>query len=1007
MPVEKASTPSTPPKDLPPELANYSKYRFLRELGRGGMGVVYQAEQTVMGRTVAVKVINPSVLDHPDALPRFQGEVIAAAKLDHPNIVRAYDAEQVGSMHLLVMEYVEGASLADLVVKKGLLSVAHACHYIRQAALGLQHAFEQGMVHRDIKPHNLMVNARGQVKVLDFGLARMRSERKAGGGLTQVDSFMGTPEYVSPEQATDAHSADTRADLYSLGCTLFFLLTGRPPFQGGTAVKLIMAHIERDAPALHEVRADVPVELSAVVARMLVKDPAHRFQTPLEVAQALAAFVKAGAKPAMGVASPPSGVSSPGTGTALAMDTSQIKAILRDVPGKAPAQNAPDEAEAASVFAGLGEPVTSAKQKGKRARKAAKPAAAQPSSQKKWLLGGGIGVGVLLLVLLGMWASVVRVKTPDGTPVVAALRPPMPSPDTAKQPANALRSTAAAPAVKPVRPKTDYDALATGRWIALLPSQEEFERLRSQKSYSGEEPRFDHGILETKAASGLIFPIDATNVIVRARVKKLSPKGAGGPRNVNLAIRRSPGKRHYGAWFNGGGEFGFGRADSALSPPWENFETYKFPEDYDGFFEFAFAAVGDQLTVYVNGTMILGTNGPEVHEHGGSVMVGGEGLFQNIEVQVLDPVPKSASSQSTEVKPQSNGKETTDANALNNVSWAVVCSPGKQPQAYRDALAKAERASELAPAESIILNTLGVACYRAGEYARAVGILERSLPLNEKQHGSAQPADLAFLAMAHHQLGHTDQTGKYLERLHLQTKKGQGAITDESLAFLQEAEDLIEPGNRLKRLTIDVDVTKKAYQNALGVAQRRLIAAFGAAVKQLAATKMDAKERQRQINLLEIDLRVFKLKGQLPWSWSMRTTAMAYLSELRSATGHLANARSYQLRRYRRPQESDKKVEQLLTSVEPLLSPHVLGTWSCKGLNFNGSFVWKLYSNGKINDPNGASTWSLEQSGMTLHIHTPEAPGGVWIDSCEIGVAGQYFKAKNQRNGMYEGRLVR
>ncbi|MGH7227101.1 MAG: protein kinase domain-containing protein, partial [Gemmataceae bacterium] len=141
--IENESAPPAPPKDLPPDLANYSKYRFVRELGRGGMGVVYQAEQTVMGRTVAVKVINPSVLDHPDALPRFQGEVKAAAKLDHPNIVRAHDAEQVGSMHLLVMEYVEGTSLADLVAKKGPLSVTYACHYIRQAALGLQHAFEQ------------------------------------------------------------------------------------------------------------------------------------------------------------------------------------------------------------------------------------------------------------------------------------------------------------------------------------------------------------------------------------------------------------------------------------------------------------------------------------------------------------------------------------------------------------------------------------------------------------------------------------------------------------------------------------------------------------------------------------------------------------------------------------------------------------------------------------------------------------------------------------------------
>jgi serine/threonine protein kinase len=316
--VENIALSPAPLKNLPPDLANYAKYRFLRELGRGGMGVVYQAEQTVMGRTVAVKVINPSVLAHPDALPRFQAEVRAAAKLDHPNIVRAHDAEQVGSMHLLVMEYIEGTSLADLVAKNGPQPIAHACHYIRQAALGLQHAFEQGMVHRDIKPQNLMVNPRGQVKVLDFGLARMRSERK-GVGLTQVDAFMGTQEYVAPEQANDARSADTWADIYSLGCTLFFLLTGRPPFQGDTAVKLIFAHLKKEPPALHEVRADVPPELSAVVARMLAKDPARRCQTPIDVAQELASFVKAGSKrPAIGVSSPAPGVSSPAMGTAIA-----------------------------------------------------------------------------------------------------------------------------------------------------------------------------------------------------------------------------------------------------------------------------------------------------------------------------------------------------------------------------------------------------------------------------------------------------------------------------------------------------------------------------------------------------------------------------------------------------------------------------------------------------------------------------------------------------------------
>jgi tRNA A-37 threonylcarbamoyl transferase component Bud32 len=288
---------AAPVPGVPPELANHPKFRILRELGKGGMGVIYLAEHRVMEKQVALKVISPAVLDNPDALARFQAEVRAAGKLDHQNIARAYDADQAGELHFLVMEYVEGQSLAQLLERKGPLPVASACHCACQAALGLQHAFEKGMVHRDIKPQNLMLTPKGQVKVLDFGLARMRSERTASPRLTQLESFMGTPEYVSPEQATDARSADIRADIYSLGCTLYALLTGRSPFREDTMVKLVLAHIEKEPRPLHELRPDVQAELSAVVAKMLAKDPAQRFQRPVEAAQALAPFIKKAKSP--------------------------------------------------------------------------------------------------------------------------------------------------------------------------------------------------------------------------------------------------------------------------------------------------------------------------------------------------------------------------------------------------------------------------------------------------------------------------------------------------------------------------------------------------------------------------------------------------------------------------------------------------------------------------------------------------------------------------------------
>jgi hypothetical protein len=226
-------------------------------------------------------------------LERFHREVRAAAKLNHPNIVKAYDAEQAGDLQLLAMEYIEGRSLADVLAKKGPLPIANACHYIRQAALGLQHAFEQGMVHRDLKPQNLMLTSKGVVKILDFGLAKLASEQaRPGGELTRDNVVMGTPEYMAPEQAVNTKTADIRADIYALGCTLFCLLTGRPPFVGDNSLAIIVAQAQDAPPLVESFRSDVPAPLAALVGRMLAKDPAARPQTPKEVADALAPLSK-------------------------------------------------------------------------------------------------------------------------------------------------------------------------------------------------------------------------------------------------------------------------------------------------------------------------------------------------------------------------------------------------------------------------------------------------------------------------------------------------------------------------------------------------------------------------------------------------------------------------------------------------------------------------------------------------------------------------------------------
>ncbi len=268
------------------------RYLILDQLGTGGMGQVFLAEHAQMRRLVALKVLDPRAFENdPVARERFLREARAAGTLDHPNIVRVYDLCQDGKILFLVMEYVEGLSLQSLVTQRGPLDVTAACHYARQVAFGLRHAHEMGFVHRDIKPANLILDRSGLVKILDLGL--VRSEADAASGLTkQLDnrSILGTADYVAPEQAVDSSKVDLRADLYSLGATLYFLLAGRPLFpEGRTAQKLVWQQIKEPVP-IDRLRPEVPRELAAVVHRMLQKRPVDRQATAAEVFDALAPF---------------------------------------------------------------------------------------------------------------------------------------------------------------------------------------------------------------------------------------------------------------------------------------------------------------------------------------------------------------------------------------------------------------------------------------------------------------------------------------------------------------------------------------------------------------------------------------------------------------------------------------------------------------------------------------------------------------------------------------------
>ncbi|MCI0705606.1 MAG: protein kinase [Planctomycetia bacterium] len=269
-----------------------SKYRLLELIGAGGMGAVYLCEHTLMKRLVALKVLPVEKLDDQSNLDRFYREARAVAALDHPNIVRAYDIDQYDKLHFLVMEYVDGTSLQEIIARyaleKKLYDPIRAAHYTAQAAVGMQHAHELGMVHRDIKPGNLLLDRSGVIKVLDMGLARFFN--KAQDSVTEKyddKCVLGTADYLAPEQAV-SNVVDVRADIYSLGGTLYFMLTGQTPFPDGTIAAKLVAHQTREPRAVDSIRPDVPPGIIAVLRKMMAKDPADRYQQPIEVAEALA-----------------------------------------------------------------------------------------------------------------------------------------------------------------------------------------------------------------------------------------------------------------------------------------------------------------------------------------------------------------------------------------------------------------------------------------------------------------------------------------------------------------------------------------------------------------------------------------------------------------------------------------------------------------------------------------------------------------------------------------------
>lgn len=270
------------------------KYKLLERVGVGGMGQVFLCEHMFLKRRVAIKVLPPAKAEQPAALGRFYREARAAGSLAHPNIVRTHDIDQDGNLHFIVMEYVDGSNLLDIVKKFGRMDVGRAVSYIRQVAVGLDYAFRNGIIHRDIKPGNVLIDRKGKARILDMGLARFFKDQTDMLTVKYDDKIvLGTADYVAPEQVANSHAVDIRADIYALGASLYFLLSGHPPFPNGTVSQKLLWHRTKDPTPIRSIRPEIPDGLAAVMARMMAKDPAARYQSPGEVVQELEAYLPA------------------------------------------------------------------------------------------------------------------------------------------------------------------------------------------------------------------------------------------------------------------------------------------------------------------------------------------------------------------------------------------------------------------------------------------------------------------------------------------------------------------------------------------------------------------------------------------------------------------------------------------------------------------------------------------------------------------------------------------
>lgn len=416
-------------------------YVLIERIGAGGMGQVFKARHRVMDRFVAIKVLPDAMTKDPTAISRFHREVKAAAKLNHPNIVTAYDADQSGGVHFLVMELVDGSDLSAIIKKNGPLPVDRAVNYILQAAKGLEFAHKKGVVHRDIKPANLLLQNEGTVKILDMGLARLHEDHPQA-DLTTTGDVMGTVDYMAPEQAMSTKSADARADIYALGCSLHFLLTGKSTYEGDTVMARLLAHREQPIPRLMSAFIpNVPDQLESVFRKMVAKSVEDRYQSMTDVIGDLEPCV---------ANRPPSQPDRERSGIILDV-TSQIPALV--VPSVDETVLLPPHSKKSLV-------------KGRKKRKKA-----SDQNRQLALIGGGV-LGLVILIAVIVWSN-----SGGSQPIANGIRPDVTLPRTDKSSAEKAATVADKNVPVPsTKPPLAYQAAGFDQWVqrtAALPADQQ------------------------------------------------------------------------------------------------------------------------------------------------------------------------------------------------------------------------------------------------------------------------------------------------------------------------------------------------------------------------------------------------------------------------------------------------------------------------------------------------------------------------------------------------------